>query len=414
MNRDALTAYVLAKKNGGGGGGQGKDGKDGKDGRDGIDGKSAYELAVEAGTYKGVYLSGVFCPDLLGASTSDIEEMVEYGDGISINYYGCHYVRPTGTEYNVDDVRGVSIGDTSNDPEEGDVVVIRPAFACIDGSAYDYGVCIVGTIGTVTTDRDSRTGTITIDITKPYSVIEDDMYYSDIYVIGEAGIDGKMSEDDWMTGNAIPMTYHMDCGLGLYSGRIFDAELAALEDASTGDIAGDIESGTEWESVMSITGFRGLRAPGHSGVAVIGIIKHRYDAGQHYISVDTSAPYIVVEDSDDSTAKIANDNGIHPQGYPEDWRDRLTDKRVIRSTETDAVAYPTYRNMCYIFGTLDTLQISAGEGDMEVYFQSGATPTVFTTSVDVEMMCGTFTPAANTAYKISIIGGRYGFVSALV
>ena len=31
MNRDALTAYVLAKKNGGGGG-QGKDGKDGKDG----------------------------------------------------------------------------------------------------------------------------------------------------------------------------------------------------------------------------------------------------------------------------------------------------------------------------------------------------------------------------------------------
>ena len=121
-----------------------------------------------------------------------------------------------------------------------------------------------------------------------------------------------------------------------------------------------------------------------------------------------------MEDSDDSTAKIANDNGIHPQGYPEDWRDRLTDKRVIRSTETDAVAYPTYRNMCYIFGTLDTLQISAGEGDMEVYFQSGATPTVFTTSVDVEMMCGTFTPAANTAYKISIIGGRYGFVSALV
>ena len=412
MNRDALEAYVLAKKNGGGGG-QGKDGKDGKDGRDGIDGKSAYELAVEAGTYKGVYLSGVFCPDLLCASTSDIEEMVEYGDGISINYYGCHYVRPTGTEYNVDDVRGVSIGGTSNTPAEGDVVVIRPAFAAVYGSADDYGVCIVGTIGTVTTDSASRTGTITIDTTKPYSVIEDDMYNSDIYEIGEAGIDGTMSEADWMTGNAIPATYHMDCGIGLYSGRIFDAEVAALEDADISDIAGAIELGTEWEADMSIIGLYGLRAPGHSGVAVIGIIKHRYESGQHYISVDTSAPYIVTEDSEDSTAKIANDNGIHPKGYPEDWRDRLTDKRVVRSADTDAYVMPTYRNMCYIYGTLDTLQIDAGDGDMEVYFQSGATPTTFAT-VDSDMVCGTFTPAANTAYKISIIGGRYGFVSALV
>lgn len=411
MNRDALEAYVLAKKNGGGGG-QGKDGKDGKDGRDGIDGKSAYELAVEAGTYKGVYLSGVFCPDLLNADTSEIEEAIENGDGISVNYYGCHYVRPTGTAYNVDDVRGVSIGDTSNDPEEGDVVVIRPAFACIGGSA-DNGVCIVGTIGTVTTDSDSRTGTITIDTTKPYSVTDDEMYNSDIYAIGEAGIDGTMSEDDWMTGNAIPATYHMDCGLSLYSGRIFDEEVAALEDAYVADIASDIESGTEWEADMSIIGLYGLRAPGHSGVAVIGIIKHRYDAGQHYISVDTTSPYIVTEDSEDSTAKIANDNGIHPKGYPEDWRDRLTDKRVVRSADTDAYVMPTYRNMCYIFGTLDTLQISAGDGDMEVYFQSGATPTNFVT-VDVEMVCGTFTPAANTAYKVSIIGGRYGFVSALV
>ena len=412
MNNDALEAYVLAKKNGGGGG-QGKDGKDGKDGRDGIDGKSAYELAVEAGTYKGVYLSGVFCPELLNANTSDIEEMIEYGDSISVNYYGCHYVRPTGTAYNVDGVNGVTIGDTSNTPEEGDVVVIRPAFACINGGGA-YGVCIVGTIGTVTTDSDSRTGTITIDTTKPYGVVEDDMYNSDIYVIGEAGIDGKMSEDDWMTGNAIPMTYHMDCGLGLYSGRILEAEVAALEDASTWDIAGDIESGTEWEADMSIMGLYGLRAPGHSGVAVIGIIKYRYDAGQRYISVDTSAPYIVIEDSEDSTANIANDNGIHPQGYPEEWRDRLTDKRVVRSTRTDVDVYPTDRNMCYICGTLDTLQVNGGEGDMEVYFQSGATPTVFTTSVDVEMMCGTFTPAANTAYKVSIIGGRYGFVSELI
>ena len=412
MNRDALEAYVLAKKNGGGGGGQGKDGKDGKDGRDGIDGKSAYELAVEAGTYKGVYLSGVFCPDLLGADTSEIEDMIEQGDSISVNYYGCHYVRPTGTAYNVDGVNGVSIGDTSNTPEEGDVVVIRPAFAVRDGSA-DSGVCIVGTIGTVTTDSDSRTGTITIDTTKPYGVVEDYMYNSDIYVIGEAEIDGKMSEDDWMTGNAIPATYHMDCGLSLYSGSIFDAEVAALEDADVADIAGDIDSGTELEADMGIIGLYGLRAPGHSGVAVIGIIKDRYESGQHYISVDTTAPYIVVEDSEDSTAKIANDNGIHPKGCPADWRDRLTDKRVVRSTETEAYVSPTYRNMCYIYGTLDTLQISAGNGDMEVYFQSGETPTNFVT-VDIDMVCGTFTPAANTAYKISIIGGRYGFVSALV
>lgn len=154
MNRDALTAYVLAKKNGGGGG-------------QGRDGKSAYEIAIENGTYLGSWTTGVRCDELLNTDTSTVEDMITNGDYFSVAYLET----------------GIS---------SGQHVLARASFNEFNGGVYVMGK-ILDYRATSASDRQ-----FTIDPDEPYLVDYDDSSYSDDRIVTYSGMAGDCTEAGWL------------------------------------------------------------------------------------------------------------------------------------------------------------------------------------------------------------------------